>query len=310
MTNAPALSPVLRIGLPVAAVGTWIGTLIWIGARIGVGGIAAGLALSIIIGGLVVLAILWLDRGRAQRRGLLVSAFLYGATFTTLAGIGLQALLQVIVEGLWGVDAGVWIRPLLIAPLTEDGLKGLFLIWMLIAMRRQLTGVLDGIVFGALVGAGFTFTENILYFGDMVNTLIASSAAGDPNAIADFAFIFTLRGIIVPFFHPLMGALIGIGVALAAHRTRPAARVGLVALGYLAAMLIHGLWDWAAIASAQPEPYVAAVLLLVLLPAIIATAVVAIVLRRRRGLLLDAPPPPAADDITARGDVRAERSTR
>ena len=52
-----------------------------------------------------------------------------------------------------------------VAPITEEGAKGLFILLLLWFRRRVIDGVLDGIVYAGLVGVGFAFTENILYLG-------------------------------------------------------------------------------------------------------------------------------------------------
>ncbi|MFC5370052.1 PrsW family intramembrane metalloprotease [Arcanobacterium bovis] len=51
-----------------------------------------------------------------------------------------------------------------IAPLTEEFSKGLGVILIYKLLRSYFNGPVDGIVYGALVGSGFAFTENILYF--------------------------------------------------------------------------------------------------------------------------------------------------
>ncbi|WP_424465047.1 PrsW family intramembrane metalloprotease [Pseudoclavibacter helvolus] len=282
MTNTQALFSRGSWRLAAAGVAgvSWIATLLWIGQHIGLRGIGAGLLLSIPITLALVLAFRWLNRtNNPQPVGMLVAAFLWGATVTAIAGIGAQAVLQVIAEASFGVEAGAWIRPLIIAPLTEDTLKGVFLVWLFLVHRQRITGVLDGIVIGGLVGVGFTFTENILYFGQMVLDLIAGGFTSE--AYLGFAGIFFLRGGLLPFFHALMGMLIGIGVGLAVRRRSPGAQAGTILAGFGAAWLLHGIWDWAAIANANPEPYVATVYLSLLVPSFLAVAVTAVILRRR-----------------------------
>src|SRR5665811_423001 len=51
----------------------------------------------------------------------------------------------------------------IVAPITEEGAKGLFVLLLLWARRHELDGILDGIVYAGMVGVGFAFTENILY---------------------------------------------------------------------------------------------------------------------------------------------------
>ena len=50
-----------------------------------------------------------------------------------------------------------------VAPVTEEAAKGLFILLLLWFRRNELDGILDGIVYAGMVGIGFAFTENILY---------------------------------------------------------------------------------------------------------------------------------------------------
>ena len=57
----------------------------------------------------------------------------------------------------------VW-SAVVIAPITEEAGKGVFVLLLLWSRRHVIDGVLDGLVYAGLVGIGFAFTENILYF--------------------------------------------------------------------------------------------------------------------------------------------------
>ena len=46
----------------------------------------------------------------------------------------------------------------------EEFGKGLGVFLIFVTARRAFDGPVDGIVYGALIGAGFAFTENIQYF--------------------------------------------------------------------------------------------------------------------------------------------------
>ena len=50
------------------------------------------------------------------------------------------------------------------APIVEEAGKGLFLVAVVIFRRAQIHGLLDGLIYGALVGVGFAFVEDILYY--------------------------------------------------------------------------------------------------------------------------------------------------
>ena len=90
--------------------------------------------------------------------GLLWGAF--AATFGAL-----------VVQGIGGVFAGVTEEASLavVAPVSEELTKGLFLFFLLWWRRAELDGILDGLVYAGMVGIGFAFTENILYLGAAYN---------------------------------------------------------------------------------------------------------------------------------------------
>ena len=86
-------------------------------------------------------------------------AFFWGAVVATAAALVLQALDQFVLGTPDNWSAAI------VAPITEEGAKGLFILLLLWFRRRVIDGVLDGIVYAGLVGVGFAFTENILYLG-------------------------------------------------------------------------------------------------------------------------------------------------
>ncbi|GEB94595.1 PrsW family intramembrane metalloprotease [Microbacterium lacticum] len=89
-----------------------------------------------------------------------------------------------------------------------------------------------------LVGAGFTFTENILYFA---TSLIE-------GGLSETAFTFVLRGILSPFAHVMFTAVTGHAIGRAARAgatVRAAAGAGLV--GMLCAAALHALWNGSAL---------------------------------------------------------------
>ena len=57
----------------------------------------------------------------------------------------------------------------IVAPVTEELSKGLFLLLLLWWRRAELDGILDGIVYAGMVGIGFAFIENILYLAAAYN---------------------------------------------------------------------------------------------------------------------------------------------
>lgn len=109
----------------------------------------------------------WLDRHEKEPRRLLILVFLWGAVPALILAIVAQLILDIptswiLVEGSLEselVGGSLW------APITEEITKGLGVLLVLLLARREMDSVLDGIVYGAVAGLGFAFTENLLYFG-------------------------------------------------------------------------------------------------------------------------------------------------
>jgi RsiW-degrading membrane proteinase PrsW (M82 family) len=186
-------------------------------------------------------AYLWLDRYEPEPRRLLASGLLWGGFVATAAALLLQ--------GLGGFFVGFTEEQSLaiVAPVTEEFSKGLFLILLLWWRRAELDGILDGLVYAGMVGIGFAFTENILYLGAAYN---GSDGMG-PGGVVGITTTFVLRCVVSPFAHPLFTAFTGIGIGLAVSSRRPLVRWLAPVAGYLLAVLAHGLWNGSTLFGAE-----------------------------------------------------------
>ncbi|MDR6173278.1 RsiW-degrading membrane proteinase PrsW (M82 family) [Nocardioides zeae] len=190
-------------------------------------------ALAAVPVGPVVATYLWLDRYEPEPRGLLVAALLWGACVATSAAI--------VLGGVGGLVAPLdrAASAVLVAPVTEEATKGLFLVLLLWWRRHELDGVLDGIVYAGMVGVGFAFTENILY-------LAAAYDGADglgPGGVEAVTVTFVLRCLLSPFAHPFFTAFLGIGVGLAVTSRSRVVRLGAPVVGYGVAVGWHALWN-------------------------------------------------------------------
>ena len=185
----------------------------------------------------IVPTLLWLDRYEAEPARYLIFAFLWGALVAVVGAFLLNTYgLRLLLESRWSdpIETGA----VFLAPFTEETLKGVGILLIYLLRRREFDGVIDGIVYGGIIGAGFAFSENILYLGTAYDTY------GDEGLTATFV----VRGIMGPFGHPLFTALTGIGIGIAVTARRPAVRVVAVLGGWFCAMLLHGLWNLSALA--------------------------------------------------------------
>ena len=195
-----------------------------------------GTVLAALPVGPLVACFMWLDRYEPEPLGLIGFALGWGALVATTLALILQAIDQVAFARPESASAAI------VAPITEEAAKGVFIVLLLFARRHELDGILDGIVYAGLVGIGFAFTENILYLAaaymgaDGIGTGGLGAATGT----------FVVRGIFSPFAHPLFTAAIGIGVGYAVLTRSRLWRFLAPLLGYLVAVAAHALWNGSA----------------------------------------------------------------
>ncbi|WP_295661313.1 PrsW family intramembrane metalloprotease, partial [uncultured Nocardioides sp.] len=219
-----------------------------------------------------------------EPRTLLAAGLIWGAFVATAAALVLQG-----VGGLLGGFDDMQ-RLGVVAPVTEEATKGLFLVLLLWWRRDELDGVLDGIVYAGMVGVGFAFTENILYLAAAYN---GTDGVG-PGGTDALTGTFVVRGLFSPFAHPLFTAFTGIGVGLAVASRTSLARWLLPLLGYAAAVLSHGTWNSATLGGIDNFVMV---YLTLMAPALVAVAAFALWRRRAEQRVLTA----ALRDAAQRG---------
>jgi RsiW-degrading membrane proteinase PrsW (M82 family) len=183
---------------------------------------------------LLVSVVLFIDRLEPEPRVNLLFGFLWGAGIAALAAIIINtAGLEYITQPALGASAGQYVSATAGAPVVEETLKGLFLVWLVRWRRQELDGPTDGIVYAAMVGIGFAMTENIGYY---INAEINPVHGGAQL----LGYTFVLRGVLSPFLHPTFTSMTGIGAAYAAsHRNRDWA----LPLGWVAAISLHAMWN-------------------------------------------------------------------
>ena len=235
--------------------------------------------------GPLVAAYVWLDRYEPEPRSLLAAGLAWGAFVATL--------LALVLQGVGGFVAGFSEAASLavVAPVTEEATKGLFLLLLLVWRRHELDGILDGLVYAGMVGIGFAFTENIIYLVAAYN----GTAGMGPGGIEGLGVIFVIRCLASPFAHPLFTAFLGIGVGVAITSRSGAVRVLAPLAGYAFAVAAHALWNGSTLL-ADGAGFVL-VYVLVMIPGLMLMAGIAVWMRsRERGLLGR-----ALDDAAQRG---------
>jgi RsiW-degrading membrane proteinase PrsW (M82 family) len=210
-------------------------------ARVGLRAELVGVAGALLPVGPVVAAFLWVDRWEPEPARLLWLAFGWGACVATITALLINNTAEAVGDLLLGKGNGDKVSAVVSAPLFEEAAKGAFILAILIRLRDEFDGVIDGIVYAGLVAAGFAFTENIYYFG----RAFAQYGFGDTST-PGVVTAFILRGVLSPFTHPLFTCMIGVGIGVAARTPHRHLRIVAPIGGYLAAVVLHALWNGAA----------------------------------------------------------------
>jgi RsiW-degrading membrane proteinase PrsW (M82 family) len=196
---------------------------------------AIALPLALLPVPLLVALVLWMDRLEPEPRAALAFAFGWGAGIAALTALIINtADLNYVTMPALGASTGEYVAATFGAPVIEETLKGLVLIGLLWRRRTEIDGPTDGVIYAAMVGLGFAMIENVGYY---INALVSPERGG----IALLGYTFVLRGLLSPLLHPIFTSMTGLGVAYAAGRRRGGKWA--VALGLLAAMILHGTWN-------------------------------------------------------------------
>ncbi|WP_344766676.1 PrsW family intramembrane metalloprotease [Aeromicrobium panaciterrae] len=175
----------------------------------------------------------WLDRYEPEPRRYKFAAFVWGGVIAVAIALSLQIWIQ------HAFDVSDDTMASVVAPMTEEPAKCLFLLLTFLRARRVIDGFLDGLIFAGLVGIGFAFVENIGYYA-------ASYLGSDDIKIdgpAGVTTTFIVRGVFSPFAHPLFTSAFGVAVGLAVTRRSKVAKVALVVVGLALSMGLHALWN-------------------------------------------------------------------
>lgn len=166
----------------------------------------------------------WADRYEREPAALLIAAFVWGAIPAILLALVAEIVAGVPFdgEGLGNALA----QSALIAPIVEELVKGAALLGLLRFARAEIDDILDGIVYGALIGAGFAMTENFLYF-------LSSASLGQ------WTMTVILRALVFGLNHSFYTAIFGAAVGMAAPRSDVSTRKLLMAMGLALAMMAH-----------------------------------------------------------------------
>lgn len=171
----------------------------------------------------------WADCYEREPRWLIAIAFMWGALPAIIASlIGEMVLASPMGNGL--------IEDALFAPVIEEVTKGFALLLIFWFIRREFDGVLDGLIYGSMIGFGFAMVENFLYF----------IGAYDHGGFGNLTIIFFLRTVLFGLNHAFFTSFSGIGLGLARESKNWLARWIWPPIGLLFAVIAHSLHNFGA----------------------------------------------------------------
>lgn len=180
-----------------------------------------------------VAAVWWLDRYEKEPPWLMALAFLWGAIPAAIASALLELAFDIPIAALGGESLVSNLASTSIgAPVIEESVKGIALLALVLLFRYEFDNVLDGIVYGAMIGFGFAFTENLFaYFLPILKQ----------EGIGSGLVNILLRAVVFGFNHAFWTGLIGAAVGYARLAREWGQRLLVPIAGWAAAVLFHAV---------------------------------------------------------------------
>jgi RsiW-degrading membrane proteinase PrsW (M82 family) len=202
--------------------------------------------LGSVLAALFYVSIVWqVDYFEAEPWRLVERTLLWGAVPAIVLSLVGELLLSGPARFLVGSAQVQWFEAGFIAPVVEELAKGIVLVTLYRRHREEFDGMLDGLVYGALVGLGFSMTENLTYYlnqPDNVNGLIM------------------IRGLLFGMNHACFSACFGFGLGVASDTTDPALRRWAPVAGLAAGIGLHMTSNLILLRHTPPSAFVAVAL--------------------------------------------------
>lgn len=181
-----------------------------------------------------------LDLFEREPRSMLIGALLWGGIIATFLAGNVNDQWGQILTKVAGADFAREWGAALIGPGDEELFKFLGVVVLFLIARAEFDDVLDGFVYGAIIGLGFTLEEDMYYF---FAHFVGQAGASDLGGLFDGFFTRIIVG--GPYSHVLLTGLTGMGLAYFVTRPDvPRQRRLLVAIAlYVAGVAAHFVWN-------------------------------------------------------------------
>jgi RsiW-degrading membrane proteinase PrsW (M82 family) len=182
------------------------------------------------------LAVYLLDLYEREPPSLVFGALVWGAVAATVLSALANQGWGLVVARIGGPEFAARWTAALTAPFVEEIAKAAGIVLIYLIARREMDDVMDGFVYGAMVGLGFTVVEDVFYF-------VAIFGGTPAGVLEGFYFRVISSGL---YGHVLYTGLSGMGIAYFVSRAEeePFRRRLLVAAALFGAgVLGHFLWN-------------------------------------------------------------------
>lgn len=197
----------------------------------------------------------------------------------------------------------------IVAPINEELYKGAGLVLLYLLASHEFDGLMDGLVYGAMIGLGFQVVENIQYF-------LMAAAASNGNELGAVIGIFFVRvGIAGPYSHILFTGLMGFGFAYAVTQRRASRskRIAMLVIFSLLAWAAHFVWNspWLEGLMGRGPGWFTLTLIIKGLPFFIFLLILAVVAHRRERQAFERLiASEVGTDVLSEGEIEVLRSAR
>ena len=176
----------------------------------------------------------WLDRYEKEPLWLMTLAFLWGAVPAIIVAAVVELVFAFPFSQFLDERGVSVVTAAIIAPLVEEPLKALPLLLIFWMFRYEFDGMLDGLLYGALVGFGFAMTENVMYI------MGAYSAAG----YAGLFGVAFLRVIVFGMMHALWASMFGLGLGISRYAQSSFVAWMAPIVGLALGMMLHAIHNF------------------------------------------------------------------
>lgn len=184
------------------------------------------------------LLIYYVDRYEREPLWLLSATFIWGAVPAIMLALIFNALFGLPFYLIFG-EAGESVVAAVVAPLVEESIKGLMMLIVLFMWHDEIDSLLDGIIYGAMIGMGFALVENVFYFVQVF----------EESGREAWQFNIFLRAVVFGLNHALFTSMTGLGTAIARLSSQRGRRFLAPIVGWSAAVVLHAIHNLAATAT-------------------------------------------------------------